>query len=181
MRHRPLAKLQQRYDKIHIVLSSREKRENRMPTVGQPAPDFELTKQDGQKVKLSDYRGKRVLLFAYPKVATPGCTTQACGFRDAFPRIQAANTVVLGISPDKPEDQLAWKEAENLPYDLLSDEDHQVLEAWGAWGEKTNYGKTYVGVIRSHWIIDEDGILIDQKLGVSPKDSIAKGLETLGV
>lgn len=152
-----------------------------MPVVGQPAPEFELLNQEGKTVKLSDFRGKRVLLFAYPKAGTPGCTTQACGFRDAFPRIEAANTVVLGISPDKPKDQLKWKEAENLPYDLLSDEDHQVLEAWGAWGEKSMYGKTYLGVVRSHWVIDENGVLIDEQLGISPKDSIEKGLKAIGV
>jgi peroxiredoxin Q/BCP len=127
-------------------------------------------------VKLSDYRGKKVILFAYPKAGTSGCTTQACGFRDAFPKIEADNAVVLGISPDAPKDQLKWKQAENLPYDLLSDEDHAVLDAWGAWDEKSMYGKKYMGVVRSHWVIDENGILIDEQLKISPTDSVSKAV-----
>ena len=139
-----------------------------MPTIGQPAPDFELPNQDGQPVKLSGFRGKKVILFAFPKADTPGCTTQACGLRDQFPKIEAGNAVVLGISPDAPPDLLKWKQKQSLPYDLLSDPDHRVLEAWGAWGEKTNYGKTYMGVIRSHWVIDENGVLADEQLKVTP-------------
>ena len=107
-----------------------------MPKIGEQAPDFELINQDGVSVKLSDYRGKRVILFAYPKAGTSGCTTQACGFRDQFPKLETNNVVVLGISPDEPKDQLKWKQAEGLQYDLLSDIDHTVLAAWGAWGVK---------------------------------------------
>lgn len=151
-----------------------------MPNIGEPAPDFELLNQDGQTVRLSDFRGKRVILFAYPKAATSGCTTQACGFRDEFPRISEANTVVLGISPDEPEAQKRWKEAENLPYDLLCDPEHKVLEAWGAWGEKSMYGKKYFGVIRSHWVIDENGIVTDVQLKVSPTDSVERAVKLLG-
>ncbi len=147
-----------------------------MPHIGETAPDFELLNQDGKPVRLSDYRGQKVVLFAYPKAGTPGCTTQACGFRDQFPRLTAANVVVLGISADTPKDQLKWKQAESLPYDLLSDPDHAVLEAWGAWGEKTNYGRTYMGIIRSHWVIDEQGVVIDEQLGVSPKDSVERAV-----
>jgi peroxiredoxin Q/BCP len=151
-----------------------------MPAVGQPAPDFELPNQDGKSVKLSDYRGKKVVLFAYPKAGTPGCTTQACGFRDQFPQIEAGNAIVLGISPDSPKDLLKWKQAENLPYDLLADSDHQVLEAWGAWGERSMYGRKFMGVIRSHWVIDENGVVQDEQLKVSPKDSIERAVKTLG-
>lgn len=150
-----------------------------MPTVGSPAPDFELTNQDGETVKLSDLRGQKVVLFAFPKADTPGCTTQACGLRDDYPRIQAANAVVLGLSPDPPEDLKQWQAKVNLPYDLLSDPEHSVLEAWGAWGEKSMYGKTYMGVIRSHWIIDETGTVVDAQVKVSPKDSVARATKFL--
>jgi peroxiredoxin Q/BCP len=150
-----------------------------MPNIGDPAPDFELINQDGSPVKLSSFRGRKVILFAYPKASTPGCTTQACGFRDQFPKITASNVVVLGISPDAPKDQLKWKNKENLPYDLLSDPDHAVLEAFGAWGEKTSFGKTYDGVIRSHWIIDENGSFADVQLGVSPTESVERAVKAI--
>lgn len=151
-----------------------------MPVKGEQAPDFELVNQDGRKVKLSDLRGRRVVMFAYPKAGTSGCTTQACGFRDQFPRFDANNIVVLGLSPDAPKDLLKWRKAENLPYDLLSDPDHQVLEAWGAWGEKSMYGKAYVGVIRSHWIIDENGVIVDEQLNVKPLDSVERAVKAFG-
>ncbi|HVU10573.1 MAG TPA: thioredoxin-dependent thiol peroxidase [Phototrophicaceae bacterium] len=150
-----------------------------MLKVGELAPDFTLVNQDNQTVHLSDYRGKKVVMFAYPAAGTSGCTTQACGFRDQFPKLEAKNVVVLGISPDKPADQLKWKQKEGLQYDLLCDLDHHVLEQWGAWGDKTNYGKTYQGVIRSHWIIDENGILMDQKLNVKPVESVEKAVAAL--
>lgn len=151
-----------------------------MPNIGETAPDFALLNQEGKEVKLSDFRGKRVVLFAYPKAGTSGCTVQACGFRDEFPRIEAANTVVLGLSPDKPKDLLKWKTKENLPYDLLSDPDAAVLSAWNAWGEKSMYGKKYMGVIRSHWVIDENGVVIDAQIGISPKDSVELAVKALG-
>jgi peroxiredoxin Q/BCP len=143
-----------------------------MLQIGEKAPDFELKNQNGQRVKLSDFRGKKVVLFAFPKAGTSGCTTQACGLRDEFPQIKSANAVVLGLSPDSPEDLLKWKQDENLPYDLLSDPDHAVLEAWGVWGEKSMYGNKYMGVIRSHWIIDEAGKIADAQIKVSPQKSV---------
>lgn len=143
-----------------------------MPAVGETAPDFELKNQNGNTVKLSDYRGTKVVLFAYPKAGTSGCTTQACGLRDDYPRIEASNAIVLGLSPDEPDALLAWKAEEKLPYDLLSDPDHAVLDAWGVWGEKSMYGNKYMGVIRSHWIIDEQGKIADEQVNISPKKSV---------
>jgi peroxiredoxin Q/BCP len=147
-----------------------------MPKIGEVAPDFELPNQDGKLVRLSDYRGKRVILFAYPKAGTEGCTKQACGFRDQFPKIEAGNAVVLGISPDEPKQLAKWKQKENLPYDLLSDPEHKVIDAWGAWGERSMYGRKFMGVIRSHWVIDEQGVIVDERIKISPKDSVAKAV-----
>ncbi|MFP4324285.1 MAG: thioredoxin-dependent thiol peroxidase [Anaerolineales bacterium] len=152
-----------------------------MPTIGESFPEFELLNQDGQTVRLADLRGQKVVIFAYPKAATPGCTTQACGFRDEYPRLEADNAVVLGLSPDSVEKLADWKATEGLPYDLLSDPDHQLLEQIGAWGEKSMYGKTYMGVIRSHWVLDADGKVIDEQIKISPKDSVKKALQALGV
>lgn len=150
-----------------------------MPAVGEKAPDFELKNQDGETVRLSDYRGQKVVLFAFPKAGTSGCTAQACGLRDAFPRLEAVNAVVLGLSPDQPADLKKWQQEENLPYDLLSDPDHRVLDEWGVWGEKSMYGKTYMGVIRSHWIIDENGIIADAQVKVSPAESVERATQFL--
>lgn len=151
-----------------------------MPEIGEQAPDFELLNQDGKSVKLSDYRGKKVVIFAYPAAFTSGCTTQACGFRDRYQEVETANAVVLGLSPDDVQKLHDWKEAEKLPYDLLSDPDHQVMEAWGAWGEKTSYGKTTIGVIRSHWVIDENGKIVDTQIKVSPENSVERALISIG-
>ncbi len=150
-----------------------------MLSIGETAPDFTLTNQDGQPVSLSSFRGRKVVIFAFPKADTPGCTTQACGFRDAFPKIEAGSAVVLGISPDKPSDLLKWKQKQKLPYDLLSDPDHAVLEAWGAWGERSMYGRKFMGVIRSHWVLDENGVVLDAQIKVSPQDSVQKALAVL--
>ena len=148
-----------------------------MPAVGELAPDFELLNQDGKAVKLSDYRGKKVILFAFPAADTPGCTTQACGFRDSLPRLEVDGVVVLGISNDVPADLLKWKKKQNLTYDLLSDPEHATLEAWGVWAEKNNFGKTYMGTLRSHWVIGEDGKVIDARIKVSPEDSVRLAVE----
>lgn len=150
-----------------------------MPAIGEIAPNFELLNQDGETIKLSDLQGKKVILFAYPKAGTSGCTTQACGFRDAMPQISESNAIVLGISPDEPDKLKKWQEDEGLTYDLLSDPDHSTLEAWGAWGEKSMYGKKYFGVIRSHWLIGEDGTILDEQIKISPKKSVEKAVKAL--
>ena len=148
--------------------------------VGDLAPDFTLPAEDGRQVSLADYRGKRVVLYFYPKDDTPGCTTQACGFRDAYPQIEEQNAVVLGVSPDSEQSHRKFKTKFDLPFTLLIDADHQVAEAYGAWGEKTNYGRTYTGIIRSHFIINEAGRLADVQVDVGAKDSVARALQTLG-
>lgn len=144
---------------------------------GELAVDFELVSDEGELVKLADFRGKKVILFFYPKAATPGCTTQACGFRDNFSLLEANGATVLGISPDGPEKLAKWKEKEGFPYLLLSDPDHKVAEAYGVWGEKKLYGRAYMGIIRSHFVIDEEGKVADVQFKVSPKDSVARAVK----
>lgn len=142
--------------------------------IGELAPDFELTSDEGKPVKLSDYRGQRVILFFYPKAATSGCTTQACGLRDNFPVIREVNATVLGVSPDKPKALAKWRTAEKLPYNLLSDPDHQIATVYGVWGPKKMYGVTFEGIIRSHFVIGPDGRLEDIQIKVSPTESIER-------
>jgi peroxiredoxin Q/BCP len=124
---------------------------------GQAAPDFELPDQTGQPVKLSSFRGRRVVLYFYPKANTPGCTTQACGVRDHEPDYRAAGAVVLGVSPDPVKAVKKFSEKQSLNFELLADEDHAVCEAYGVWVEKSMYGKTYMGAMRSTFVIDEAG------------------------
>lgn len=138
-----------------------------------------LLNHESQPVSLADFVGKRTLIFFYPKAGTSGCTVQACGFREAFPRIEAAGATVVGISPDMPKDLAAWRQKEDLPYTLLSDPDHKVAERFGVWGEKTNYGKTYMGILRSHFVFGEDGKVEAAEVKVSPDDSIKKGVASL--
>lgn len=150
-----------------------------MPEIGEKAPDFALRNQDGETVRLSDYLGQKVVLFAFPKAESGGCTTQACAYRDELPDIQAHNAVVLGISPDSPETLKRWKEKRHLQYDLLSDPEHAVLTSWNSWGIKL-FGLLQIPMaLRSYWIIDEQGVIIDAQLGVGPKDSVAKTLAAL--
>ena len=153
---------------------------DRTLNVGDAAPTFELPSETGEKVKLSDFRGKRVVLFFYPKDNTSGCTTQACGFRDNYPVIEEKNAVVLGVSPDDEVSHQSFKTKYNLPFTLLVDADHKVAEAYGAWGEKSNEGKTSMGIIRSHFVIDEAGKLADVQLQVSPTESVERALASLG-
>jgi len=147
--------------------------------VGDPAPDFAALTDQGERLKLSDLRGKRVILYFYPKDDTTGCTTQACGFRDQYPVIEAKNAVVVGVSPDNVKSHQKFKTKYNLPFILLVDEDHAVADAYGVWGEKSMYGKKYMGIIRSHFVIDEEGKVVDAQYKVSPADSTKKALQAL--
>lgn len=147
-----------------------------MLEVGKPFPDFSLQDQDGNTVTLKDFHGKKLIIFAYPKADTPGCTTQACGFRDNYPIIETKNAAVLGISPDTVDDLKKWHGKMGFPYALLADPEHTTLDAWGVWGERSMYGKKFMGVTRSHWVIDEEGNLLDAQIKVSPEDSIKRAL-----
>ena len=124
---------------------------------GQPAPDFDLPSDSGDTVTLSSLRGKPVVLYFYPKDDTPGCTTQACGIRDAYGEFERAGAVVLGVSPDDERSHVKFRDKYELPFPLLADTDHEVAERYGVWGEKTYMGRMYMGVTRSTFVIDADG------------------------
>ncbi|MCB0060809.1 MAG: thioredoxin-dependent thiol peroxidase [Caldilineaceae bacterium] len=149
-------------------------------SVGDYAPDFTAQTDSGETVSLQEYRGKRVILYFYPKDDTSGCTTQACGFRDQYPQIEEQNGVVLGVSPDDTASHQKFKTKYNLPFTLLVDSDHAIADAYGTWGEKSMYGKKYMGVIRSHFVIDEEGRLLDVQYKISPKNSTPKAIAALG-
>jgi len=140
-----------------------------MVSEGTAAPDFTLTADGGQEVSLSQYRGKHVVLFFYPKDDTPGCTTQACGIRDAWGTFQRAGAVVLGVSPDREASHAKFKAKYDLPFTLLADPDHEVSEAYGVWGEKSFAGRKYMGVERSTFVIGSDGTLVKAMRKVDPK------------
>lgn len=151
-----------------------------MLQVGDMAPDFALPSDSGATVRLSDFRGRRVILYFYPKDDTPGCTTQSCGFRDSYPAIAERNAVVLGVSPDGVASHQKFKAKHGLPFTLLADEGHAVAEAYGVWGERSMYGRKYMGIIRSHFVIDEQGRVADAQVKVSPSDSVARAVRALG-
>ena len=144
-----------------------------------PAPDFELIDENGNPHKLSDYQGKPVLLYFYPKDDTPGCTTEACEFRDDYDQYEKAGVVILGISPDSQKSHNKFKAKYDLPFTLLSDEDHSVCEMYGVWGKKSMYGKEYYGVLRTSFLIDADGNLIDIFENVKPKGHSLQVLSAL--
>ncbi|GAA3038690.1 thioredoxin-dependent thiol peroxidase [Microbacterium dextranolyticum] len=150
-------------------------------TLGTDAPDFTLVDQDGSPVSLRDLRGQSVILFFYPAAMTPGCTTEACDFRDSLAPLQAAGYRVLGISRDEPAKLRAFRERDALTYDLLSDPDHSVHEAYGAWGEKMNYGKVVEGVIRSTFVIDPDGRIAHALYNVKATGHVARVRKLLGL
>jgi len=144
---------------------------------GDPAPDFALTDQHGTTVRLSDLRGRKVLVYFYPRADTPGCTTQACGLRDVAGQI--GDTAIIGISPDKPTAQEKFDAKYGLGFPLLSDEDHAVADAFGAWGERSMYGKKYMGIVRSAFLIDEAGKIQEAWVKISPKDTPTNLLKAL--
>ncbi|MFN3948729.1 thioredoxin-dependent thiol peroxidase [Microbacterium sp.] len=148
---------------------------------GTAAPDFTLLDQDEHPVSLSDFRGRRVILYFYPAAQTPGCTTQACDFRDSLASLQGAGYTVLGISRDTPEKLRAFRDSDGLTFPLLSDPDHTVHEAYGAWGEKQNYGKTITGVLRSTFVVDEDGAIVEALYNVKATGHVARLRKTLGL
>jgi peroxiredoxin Q/BCP len=139
-----------------------------MPTEGQPAPDFTLTSDTGEHVTLADLRGRPVVLYFYPRDDTPGCTTQACGIRDAWGKFERRGAVVLGVSPDSAASHVKFRAKYDLPFTLLADTDHAVAEAYGTWVEKSMYGKTYMGVERSTFVIGADGNIIKVMRKVKP-------------
>jgi peroxiredoxin Q/BCP len=147
---------------------------------GDTAPDFELPDQDGNTVKLSGLRGKPVVLYFYPKADTPGCTTQACGIRDHRDSYSEAGATVLGVSADAPSKLRKFADKYGLEFTLLGDEDHDVLERYGVWVEKKNYGKTYMGIQRSTFVIDADGKVANVFPKVSPKTHDDVVLAALG-
>jgi peroxiredoxin Q/BCP len=135
---------------------------------GSPAPDITLTSDSGEEVTLSDLRGSPVVLYFYPKDDTPGCTVEACGFRDAYPELEQRGAVVLGVSPDNEASHVKFKEKFSLPFTLLADPEHQVADEYGVWGEKKFAGKTYHGVKRSTFVIDAEGNVAKVMHNVKP-------------
>jgi len=146
---------------------------------GEPAPDFTLTDDSGEAVTLSSFRGKPVILYFYPKDDTPGCTKQACGLRDSYAEYEAHGAVILGVSPDDAGSHARFKEKYSLPFTLLADPDRTVAEAYDVWREKTNYGKTSMGIVRSTFVIDADGNLVKAFYGVKPDGHAEKILKVL--
>jgi len=146
---------------------------------GDVAPDFELQADDGSTVRLLDFRGRRVVVYFYPKDDTTGCTAQACGFRDNFLNIEEKKAVVLGISPDGIKSHQKFKTKYDLPFVLLADESHAAAEAYGVWQEKSMNGKKYFGIVRSHFVVDESGKLADVQVKVSPTESVERALAAL--
>jgi peroxiredoxin Q/BCP len=146
---------------------------------GKLAPDFEATTDSGERVKLSDFRGKPVVLFFYPKDDTPGCTVEASGFRDVYSEFEERGAVVLGISPDNEASHVRFKEKYELPFTLLADPEHEVAEQYGVWGEKNYAGRKYMGISRTTFVIDADGNLVKAMQNVKPDGHAEKVLDVL--
>jgi peroxiredoxin Q/BCP len=148
-------------------------------SVGDQAPDFETLDDKNSKVKLSDYRGKRVVLYFYPKDETRGCTIQACGFRDVYPQVEEKNAVVLGVSPDGVESHQGFRDHHGLPFPLLVDEDKAISELYGVWQERERDGQKFMGIARSHFVIDESGKVVDVQYNVAPEASVELSVKSL--
>jgi peroxiredoxin Q/BCP len=148
---------------------------------GDTAPDFTLPDADGKDVALRDFRGRKVVVYFYPAAMTPGCTTQACDFRDSLDSLAAAGYAVVGISPDKPEKLAKFRERDAVTFPLLSDPSRATLEAYGAYGEKKMYGKTVTGVLRSTFVVDEDGRIEQAQYNVKATGHVAKLRRDLGI
>ena len=146
---------------------------------GDPAPDFTLLDQHGDVVRLEDYRGRKLLVYFYPEADTPGCTTQSCDLRDHRQDLAAIGLDVVGISPDPPPKQRAFDEKYGLGFPLLADEDHAVAEAWGAWVERRRGGRTFFGILRSSFLVDEEGRIEQAWSPVTPEDTVPKALAAL--
>jgi peroxiredoxin Q/BCP len=146
---------------------------------GDKAPDFQLPDQDGRTRSLSEFAGARVLVYFYPKANTPGCTTQACAVRDAADELEKSDVHAVGISPDSPKKQKNFDSKYDLGFPLLADEDNAVAEAYGVWGEKSMYGKKYMGIIRSAFLIGADGTIQEAWYKISPKDTVPSVLASL--
>ena len=146
---------------------------------GKRAPDFELQSDSGETVRLSDFRGKRVVLYFYPKDDTPGCTTEACEFRDAYDVYRRRGIEILGVSPDNVASHEKFKSKHDLPFTLLADPNHETAERYGVWGERSFAGKTYMGINRSTFLIDEDGNVVRAMLGIKPAGHAAAVLDEL--
>ena len=148
--------------------------------VGDAAPDFETVDQNGEPVSLKALRGQRVVIYFYPKDNTTGCTAQACAFRDSYPQIEGANAVVLGVSPDSAKSHQGFRAKYELPFPLLIDQDHKIAEAFDVWREKSMYGRKYMGILRSHFVIDEQGKIADAQYNVKSTESASKAVAALG-
>ena len=146
---------------------------------GDPAPPFALTDQHGGTVRLEDFRGRKLLVYFYTQADTPGCTVQSCDVRDHRQELTSLGVDVVGISPDEPADQLAFDEKFSLGFPLLADTDHRVAEAWGTWGEKRNYGKTYMGIVRSSFLVDDEGRIERAWYNVKPEQTVPEATASL--
>lgn len=146
---------------------------------GVKAPEFSLKDQHGNEVSLKDFKGRKILIYFYPKANTPGCTTQSCAVEESRPEFEALSTAVIGISPDAVEKQKKFADKFDLKFPLISDEDHKTAAAYGVWGEKKLYGKVYMGITRSSFLIDEDGVVVKSWYKVSPKDTVPFAMEIL--